>query len=900
MRRIGLLALFLAALAPAAQDKFEYWPGAVYDPAIPTFRKVLGYETGERISWHANLVKYLEALAAAAPDRVKVFEYAKTWEGRRLVCAAISAKENIRRLDQIRAAMQKLADPRRTPEAEARKLMAGLPSVIWLAYGVHGNELSSPEASLLTAYHLLAARNDKMVQDILANVVVLIDPDQNPDGHDRFVHNFEQNEGIEPDPSPLAAEHSEPWPSGRVNHYYFDLNRDWFALTQAETRGRVRLMLEWFPQVCVDLHEMGADSTYYFAPGALPFNPYLTKFQREGFDTFGKNNARWFDQFGFSYFIREVFDEFFPGYGTSWPSLHGAIAMTYEQASSRGLLMRRTDETLLRFRDTVRNHFVASLSTAEASARNREKLLGEFYQYRSTAIQEGSTEPVREYILPARGDKSAVDKLAALMVSLGAEVKRASAPFRNGDKEFPSGSYVIPLVQPAKRLVRTLLDPNIPMEEHFVKEQERRRKKNLPDEIYDVTAWNLALMFNVECISASEASRGSFTPAGDRTPPGAVAGDNATVAYLAPWGTLASGRLLAASLRSDLRVWSADKPFTLGGRKYPSGTLIFKVKENAASLAEALAKLAVSTGAEIVGINSSWVDDGISLGSNHVVPMRKPTIALAWDTPASPLSAGWTRYVLERQYDYPVTPVRTRQLASAGLHRFDVVILPEPSGSYMDTLGAAGVKRLKDWVTDGGTLVGLGDSVAFLADSKVGLLSISRENLAKPVEPGKPPEQKETAPAKPDAQAPARVPGKLLTSETEYEKALQPEAEPPDSVAGVILKARVDSDHWLGAGLSGTVNAVVVGREIFTPIKLDKGVNVATFLGPDQLLQSGYLWEENRKQFAYKPLAVAQPDGRGVVIGFTADPNFRAYVDGLNVLFLNAVFRGPAHARPAP
>ncbi|HXG33595.1 MAG TPA: M14 family zinc carboxypeptidase [Bryobacteraceae bacterium] len=885
-----------------AQTRFEFWPGAVYDPALPTFEKVLGYAPGERISPHANLLKYLEALAASAPDRIRIFDYARSWQGRRLVYAVVGSAQNLRRLEEIRAGIQRLADPRKTPEPEARKLISSLPALVWLAYGVHGNEISSPEAALLAAYHLLAARNDKMVSEILAQTLVFIDPCQNPDGRDRFVHHFEQAEGLEPDASPLAAEHNENWPGGRTNHYHFDLNRDWFALTQPETRGRVKALREWLPLVFVDLHEMGSETTYYFAPEAVPYNPHLTRQQREVLDWFGRNNARWFDRFGFLYFTREVYDAFYPGYGASWPSYYGAIAMTYEQASTRGLRIRRTDETVLHFRDAIRHHFVSSISTAETAARNREKLLEEFYRYRRSAIEEGARESPREYILPRRGDVAAVDKLAMLLGEQGVEVRRATAPFRNAGVEYPAGSYVISLAQPSKRLIRTLLDPQVPMDEAFVQEQERRRRKRLPDEVYDVTAWSLPAMFNIEAVAAAENSSGSFEPF-TAPPPGRVLAEKAGVAYLVPWGTLAAGRVLTAALRQGLRVRSADKAFTQGGRKYPAGTLIFLVADNPPDLRARLEKIAAASGAEIHATDTGWVDEGVNFGSSRVVHVPRPSIALAWDTPTSAYSAGWARFVLERQYHYPVTPIRTRQLASADLRNFDVLILPgQGPGSYASVLGPEAPRRLKDWVSAGGTLIGIAGAVSYLADPRVGLLAISQEDRPRPAQETKP------EPARPSAEresrtgeAPERrVPGKLLATEEDYERAIQPDSELPDPALGVLVRARTDPDHWLAAGAPATVNALLDGRMIFTPIKLDKGVNVALFEGPQRLLVSGYLWEETRKQLAYKPLVIAQPEGRGVIIAFTADPNYRAYLDGMNVLFLNAVFRGPAHARPIP
>ena len=884
---ISLLSLCLFPALAMPQDGTEFWPGVRYDPKIPTFQKVLGYAPGQRITWHSGILKYFDALAAAAPTQIGLFDYGRTWEGRRLIYAAVGSEATTRRLDEIKASMQALADPRKTPEAGAKRLMASLPAVIWLGYGVHGNEISSPDAAMYTAYHLLAAKDDPVVKAILSSVLVLIDPQQNPDGRDRFVHNFEMAEGLEPDASPFAAEHNEPWPGGRTNHYYFDMNRDWYALTQPETQGRVKALREWYPLVFVDLHEMGADSTYYFAPEADPYNPHLTPEQKSNLEWFGKNNAKWFDKFGYDYFTRDVFDAFFPGYGASWPSYYGALAMTYEEASARGLLMRRQDDRIMTFRETVHRHHLASVSTAETAAQHREDLLRGFYDYRRTAIEEGKAGPTREYILPRRRDTAAVDKLAALLYEQGVELKRATAPFRNAGQEFPAGSYIIPLAQPSKRLIRTLLDPHVPMDEAFVKEQERRRKKKLPDEIYDVTGWSLPLSFNVECLGVGEESQGQFEPARPtRIPPGQVADSNPEVAFLVPWNT-AGARLAAAALRTNLRILSADKSFTQNRREYPSGTLIFKIKDNPASLRETLQKLARESGAEVIPTSSSWVEKGVNFGSRYVVDLRKPAVAMAWDVPAASGSAGHTRFVLERQFGYPVTPVRTPQLASADLSRFQVLVFPaQGPGSYTETLGTRGIERLKSWVSSGGTLIGLGSAVAFLTDAKVSLLDLEQENTPA----SEPPKKKE--------EVEGRKPGQLLEKEDDYLKAIQPKAELPDRAPGVLLKAKLDPDHWITAGAGDSVYALVSGRAVYSPIALDKGVNAGLFAGPDDLVASGYLWAENRKQFAYKPLLVVQPRDRGVVVGFTADPNFRAYLDGMNLLFMNAVLRGPAHARP--
>ncbi len=875
-----------------AQD-FEYWPGTEYDPSIPTAEEVLGYRIGDRITSHAGLMKYLDALQAALPEQVHLLEYARSWEGRELVYAFVGSPERIGALAATSEGMKRLADPRRTPRASADSLIASLPVIVNLSYSVHGNEISPGDAALFTAYHLLAARDDPVVDRILEEAIVMIDPVQNPDGRDRFVQNFEIAEGLEPNASPLAAEHNEPWPGGRTNHYLFDLNRDWISLNHPETLGRVKVLQDYYPPVFVDLHEMGSNATYYFAPEAIPYNPHLARDQRESLQLFGRNNAKWFDHYGFSYFTREIFDAFYPGYGASWPSYYGSVAMTYEQASARGLVVRRSDDSVMHYRDTVRHHFVASISTSETAAMNREKLLADFYAYRQSAIEEGLSEEIRSYILPRRpdGNTSGVDKLAWLMACHGVEIQQAGAEFRVAGKTYPAGSYVISLAQPAKRLIRTLMDTHVPMSEDFIEEQERRRSKGMSDQIYDVTAWSFPLMYNVETVAVDrpvEANLSLIDPL--MIPPGSIEGGRAEVAYLVPWGTQAAGRLLAASLRAGLRVFSSDLAFVQGDQRYPSGTLIYKVKDNPDRLHETMEEIAASSGAEVIATDTGWIDEGPNFGSNNVVYLRKPRIALAWDRPTRSYNAGATRFIVERQIGYPVTAIRTRQLATADLRDFDVLLLPDPGfgASYSGVLGERGTRRINEWVRAGGTVVGLGSgATAYLASELTGLLSTTREDEA-------------TGDGEEDADSgDGSASGIIYSTEEEYLRALKSDDSAPPATQGVLLKARLDPDHWLAAGRDSTVNALVSGSSIFTPLKLDAGSNVAVFLGPDEVLASGFAWEGSTKQLAYKPLLMEERHGRGIAIGFTADPNFRAYMDGLNILFINALFRAPAHAGPA-
>lgn len=905
MRLITILAATFLATSVNAQDDVVFWPNADYDPAVPTIEQVTGHAPGKRITWHSDVVRYFDALAEAEPERVAVHRYAKSWEGRDLIYVVISSPENMARIDNIKSGMQSLRNAGSTSSGQATSIIQTQPAVTWLSYGVHGNEISSTDAAMLTAYHLLASRGDDRVDDILQNTVVVIDPMQNPDGRDRFIHGYEMAEGLIPDADRLSAEQDELWPSGRVNHYLFDLNRDWFILSQPETRGRIDAIQDWYPVAFVDAHEMGSDQTYYFAPEAIPFNPHLAADQRASLELFGKTNARWFDRFGIDYFTREIFDAFYPGYGASWPSYFGSIAMTYEQASAGGLVIRQYHGNEMSYASTVRNHFVTSLGTAETVANNRQKFLQEFYDYQLSAIDEGGSEDIRAYVLPTQVDQAGANKLAGLLVRQGAEVGVATQAFRACGRSFEAGSHVINLAQPAKRLIRTLLDTDVAMDSTFLEEQERRRAKGLPDEIYDVTAWSVPLMMNVESVACSRAISVATRPVGPATQlPGSVSGGEATVAYLVPWGETTAVRFLANALRKGLIVKSTDKAFTHQGTRYASGTLIIGVADNDVGVHLAVRDIATSSGANVISVDDSWVTDGPNFGSQNVVRHNLPKVAIAWDWPTNAYSAGNTRFVIERQFDMPVTPIRTRHLVTANLSDYDVIILPEAwsfgGGSYAADLGEAGAANLKDWVSKGGVLIGVGNANNYLADANFDIVSIRRENavIEEDEENGNGKSGGKGKPKGEDEESEATVEGSYLTSADEYEASITPEKAEPDSMGGVLVRADVDADHWLGAGVASMLNVLVRGSDIYTPIRLDSGVNVARFLAADDLLASGYIWEENRKQLAYKPFVVVQPQERGFVVAFTQDPNVRAYLDGLNVIFANAIFRGAAHARP--
>ena len=654
------------------------------------------------------------------------------------------------------------------------------------------------------------------------------------------------------------------------------MNRDWFSRSQPETRGKARLQLEWYPHVVVDLHEMSGNSTYYFAPPAPAINPLITADQRKWLETIGKTNAQRFDQRGFAYFVRETYDAFYPGYGDSWPIFHGAVGMTFEQASARGLVFRRTDETMLTYRDGVLHHFTAAISTAATTARHREQVLRDFLSYRKSAVEEGQ-KGVRAYLLPPGHDASRVGYLARSLAAQGIDVGRAEEAVKIGDRTLPAGTFVVPLAQPAGRLVRNLLAPDIRMDEAFLKEQERRRARRLDEEIYDVTAWSLPLLHDVEAVAFEQPLQIKTTPVAPETP--APAGNPlpaASVGYLLPWGTAAAAAV-AEALASGIRVRSAGEAFTLGGRRYEIGTAIIRTSENGADLPQRLGSIVGRNGAEAVPIDSSWVDAGISLGSGRVAALKPPRVLLAWDAPASSLSAGWARYVLERRYGQRVTAVRSGSLGRVDLTRYDVLVLPSGTYSFNDDV----LRRLKDWLRSGGTLVTVGEASRWATTERAGLLSTATE--LRDGSADVPPADRD-APKPPKSEQPF-----------DLDKAVQPDRERPEALPGAILRVALDREHWLSAGHDDEIQVMAEGNRVFRPIKLDSGRNVGAYAEGERLVAGGLVWKEAQGLLARKAFLIHQPMGQGHVIAFAEDPNFRAFTEATQLLFMNAVLLGPGY-----
>ena len=860
-------ALLIQVPAPAQ----ELAPGTAYDPAIPTLEQVVGHDFREEITPPAGVIRYMEALHAAAPERTRLIQYAESWEGRPLVVMVIGSAQRMANLENIRAELNRLSDPRGLSQEDAEALLDRLPIVTLMGHSIHGNEATGSGAAMAEAYHLLAARNDPEVELIFRESIVLIDPMENPDGRARFVYQNTIARSRWPDPDTWSAEHDEPWPGGRGNHYLFDMNRDYFAQTQLEVQGKVRLYREWMPHIVADLHEMGGNSTYFFPPTAPPSNPLFGDAQIQQMDLFGADIADVFDQRGWAYFNRDTYDLFYPGYVDMWPMTHGSLGMTFEQASPRALVLRRADGDLMTYGDGVTHHFTAAIQTMVTAAENRRRILQDHLEFRRDGLR-GSDRGPAEFVLTGH-DPGMVERLARNLVLNGVEVFQASREVRVADRSLsPHNTYIVPLDQPGSRMARMLLEDEVPMDEAFLRRQEELRANREPSEIYDVTAWSPALLWDVEVLHASRATEARGAPVQTTPERSARALPRARVGYLLPWNT-STVAAVAEALREGIRVHTAGGEFTLNGREFGLGTAIVRVAENGPGLPETLGRIAGAAGAEVVPIDDSYVREGTSLGSNGARTLREPRVVLVYDEPTSSQSAGWARYILERRYGQRTTVIRGDALSRIVLSDYDVIIFP--SGSYGSVVNAGLRDRLRQWMREGGTLITLGGASRWAASDDVGLLEATMERKDGRPEGTDPPD-----PGTPE-------------QPIDYLEAIEPPNEGPEYLSGAILRALVDTGHWLAAGTDGEIGVFSQGSPLFSPVTLDQGTNVVRYASMEDLVLGGVVWEDARPQLANKPFMIHQPVGRGQVVAFTQDPNYRAFTESTMLLFMNAVLLGP-------
>ncbi len=724
----------LAAEPPRALAVEAAFPEVTFDPAIPSPEAALGFRSGARAARHDEVLRYLELLETKS-KRARVVEYGRTHEGRRLVYLAVGDEATIAGLDAFRAGHVRRMDPRGRSDAEDRAVAQDAKAVAFLAYGIHGDELSSVDAALLVAYRLVAGE-DEWARSIRRELVVLVEPCQNPDGRERFLSLTTSFAHRVPNPDTEDLSHVATWPFGRGNHYLFDLNRDWFTMVQPESR-RAAVIASWLPQLVVDSHEMGPDSTYLFSPARPPFNPRKPAYLERWADLFAADQARALDRRGYGYFTGEWNEEFFPGYGSSWASYLGAVGILYEMAGTDGTLVRQRQGHLRTYAQAVDHQLTSSIANLETLRAGRAGLLAGYLAARREAVREGAAGGGRAWLIPPGRDPARAAALAALLGEQGIEVLRLGAPARAesardirtgeaGPRDLPAGTYMVPLDQPAAPLARVLLEPHVPMDAAFLREEREYLERGKGTRLYETTAWSLPLCYGVDAYWTGARPKGDWQPAGAAPPPPQGRLVDAPQAYAFAFDGVpdrAAGAL-ADLLARGLAVRVAEKAFTVRGRRFDGGAVVVPREGNPDTLREQLRDVAVRHGVVVEALETAKAESGPDLGGEHFGLLLPPRIGVLTGSPVAPASYGAIWYLLDAQLGLRFSALDVSRFAQVDLSRYNVLVLPAVWGSaeaYRALLGDAGLERLRRWIEGGGTAIGFDAGADFLADPRTKL-----------------------------------------------------------------------------------------------------------------------------------------------------------------------------------
>jgi len=900
-----------------------FFTGGTYDVSIPEPSKFLGYPVGARPARYSQVISYFKTLANST-KKAMLLEYGKTYEGRSLYYMLISSEENMVKLEEIKNAIAQLSDPRKISAQKAQSIIDKTPAMAWLAYSIHGDELSSTDAAIQVAYQLIAG-TDTLTQKIREQLIIVIDPLQNPDGRERFLTQVEGWNGTIPNPDVQSLEHAGFWPWGRGNHYLFDLNRDWFMLVHPETRGKIRAILEWNPQLFVDSHEMGPFSSYLFSPPREPFNPHMTSYIKKWWKSFAAEQARAFDKYGWSYYTREWNEEWYPGYGSSWTIYIGAVGILYEQAGVDGSLVKQKDASVLTYREAVHHHFVSSISNLTTAANNRKELLEDFYNEKRKNI-ETSTE-VKAYLFVPGSNPTRLNKLIERFLWQNIEVNQASTDFKAdvsdfwgekfSGKGFPKGTFIVFTNQPMRNLIKAILDFDTHMTTSALEYERKELEKRKETSVYDVTAWGLPMAYNVECYQ-SKSSLGvkaeKITEV--KSWEGKVVNNQPAYGYVFEAVPDQVPVALSKLLQAGFKVRVARKPFKVEGIDFPQGGVLLRRSSNPANLDDFVSKLAQETGLTIYGVNTALSQLGSDLGGDEFYLLEMPKVGVFTGPPVSFTNYGFIWHLLDQKLKLRFSALDINRVNELDLDQYNLLVLPSLFGgveSYKHIFGKGGIEKLKNWIENGGTLITLGNATGFVCDTTVALsqVRIKEQVLGKlkeyeealnleeraekpPVDSlevwgtvsKKPEESKKTETAKEKKEPSVEE----LTRKDEWERIFRP--------SGAFLRANLDSEHWLVLGMGEKVP--VIFSSSFAYMSKDPVQTVARLSKPDSLRLSGLLWPEGKQRWAKTAYLTRESKGKGQVILFADDPNFRGYLLGTQRLFENAILLGPGLGTSVP
>jgi hypothetical protein len=840
MRNFLLSALLLVSFNTLfAQDLAYYLPDSVtYDPAIPKPKDVIYHEVGEWHVTHDRLVNYMKAVAAAAPNRIKLELMGFTYENRPQVLLIITSPKNHQRLEEIRQQHVLLTDPSRSSSVN----IDNMPIVVYIGHSIHGNEPSGANAALLSAYYLAAAQG-KQIDELLDNVVILFDPSFNPDGLQRFSTWANQHKSKNLVSDPNDREFNEVWPGGRYNHYWFDLNRDWLPAVHQESQNRLRWFHMWKPNILTDHHEQGSNATFFFQPGvASRVNPLTPAKNQELTGKLAKFHAAFLDRIGSLYFTKENYDDFYYGKGSTYPDVNGAIGILFEQASSRGHL-QQTANGLLSFPFTIKNQFTTTLSTLEGAKALRKDFLEYQREFYKQAATRAAAFPVKAYVFGDKNDKGKTFHFAEMLQRHQIEINNLPDSWKDG--EFEKGSaYVVSLNQPQHSLIRAIFEKTLDYKDSI---------------FYDITAWTMPLAFGLPYSETSTANIGSKVLALEK-PKGKLEGGRSDYAYLLEWDELYAPAAVYEMLNAGITVKVATNRFsmTAGGndKAFDYGTIMIPVtmqNQSSTVLSGIIEKIAQKYGLTIYSIKGGNVNSGSDLGSTKFNVITKPSIAMITGAGVNATDAGEVWHLLDQRMNIPATHLEPSIFNRVELNKYNTLIMV--GGSYSDL----NKEKLKAWVQSGGTLILMEEAINWASQNGINDVKFKK------------------------AKSPADSIQRLAYTEREQIDGAQ-------QVYGAIFGAEADLTHPLAYGYNQQTISLFKANRVF--MEKSKNPYATPFYYSSKPLQSGWVSRENADAIKNSGAVIVNTIGNGRVINIADNPNFRAFWLGGSKLFMNSIFFG--------
>ena len=838
MKKYTLLVvvLLLGISKNIAQDysvNLDYYlpTNVSYNPNIPTPKSSIGHQVGDWHITHDKLVQYMYTLASSS-DRITIENRGATFEGRPLLLLTITSANNHANIETIRQQHLEL-----TQKEPSTININEMPIVVQQGFSIHGNEPSGSNAALAVAYYLAAAQGPA-IDTLLNNTVILFDPSYNPDGLQRFAYwaNTNKSKNINPDPN--DREYDEVWPGGRTNHYWFDMNRDWLPVQLPESRARIATFHKWMPNILTDHHEMGTNSSFFFQPGIPSRTHPLTPQQNQDLTgEIGSYHATAFDKIGSFYYSKESFDDFYYGKGSTFPDINGSIGILFEQASSRGHAQESVNG-ILTFAFTIRNQFTAALSTLEAAVAMRQKILSYQQEFYQQAFKEAAKADA--IVFGDEKDPSKAYHLAEILMRQNIQVHKIANDFTSKGKRYTKeSSYAVPKNQRQHRLINAMFEKRTEFKDSL---------------FYDVSAWTLPLAFNLDYnqnIPTNKVGEKITT----LTKPGATAPKYSEYGYLMQWHDYYTPKALNMLLKKGIRAKVGMTPFTSQEKEYDYGTILIPVQNQDLSpkdIAKAIEEIVAQTGVTIDPANSGQTQK-VNLGSNQFKALKLPKVAMLVGDGINPYDAGEIWHLFDQRYDMHITKLDTKNFRRVDISKYTDIIMPATRGNALNKDAA---KKLKTWVQNGGTLIGYKSAGKWLEKNEFIKMTFKSN--------------------------------KTTATDISFEQ--RSNYNGAQYIGGAIFQTTLDRSHPIAFGHKNKNLPVFRNTTLF--IEADKNSYNNPIKYTASPLLSGYISLPNLELLKNTVPFKKAKLGRGNVLYFTDNTNFRAFWYGTNKLLMNAIFFG--------